>query len=420
MLVALLLPARLGGEVVINEIMYHPSSERTTEEYIELHNTGASPVTLGGWAFTRGVSFTFPSVSIPAGGYLVVAADRAAFVAKYPAVTNFVAGWTGRLSNSANSIVLTDNRGVKIDEVDYADDGDWAVRERDDLDGGHRGWRWRSQADGYGKSLELINAAFDNSHGQNWGASTRAEGTPGTANSIAAPDIAPVVTTVRHSPLVPTSTQAITVNATVLDDRAAVVTVTISCRKDGAVSWTTAPMFDDGAHNDGIAGDKIFGARLPAEADGTIVEFHVSATDGSRARTWPAPALNNPKPGDPFVAEQSQNCLYQVDNRSYAAAMPLYRLVMKATDRASLADINLDPGNYSHSRFSATFITLDGTGSELRYSAGVRNRGHISAGRQPQSFSVEIPNDWDWKGRTALNLNSQYTHLQLLGSAFMR
>lgn len=404
---------------MINEIMFHPSSERTTEEYLELHNPGAISVSLEGWSFTSGVSFAFPNVSIPAGGYLVVAADGAAFAAKYPAVKNVVAGWKGRLSNSENRLVLKDNRGLKVDEVNYADAGDWAVRERDDEDNGHRGWRWRGAADGYGKSLELIQAAFDNSFGQNWGASTVNQGTPGTVNSIAAADLAPVVSNVRHFPLVPTSTQPVTVNAAVVDDRSATVTVTVSYRKESATTWVTAAMFDDGAHNDGLAGDKIFGAQLPAEADDTIVEFYVSASDGSRTRTWPAPALNQATPGGPLAAEQSQNCLYQVDDTTYAGVMPLYRLVMKTADRSSLEQINL-VNTASHSRFNATFITVDGTGSELRYLTSVRNRGHISSGLQPQSFNVGIPNDWDWKGRRELNLNSQRTDLQLLGSTLMR
>ena len=217
--------------------------------------------------------------------------------------------------------------------------------------------------------------AFDNTQGQNWGASTVLDGTPGAVNSIAAADIAPVITAVRHLPLVPTSAQDVTVNATVLDDRGAAVTVTLSYRKDGAASWNNVPMFDDGAHNDGIAGDKIFGAQLPAEASGTIVEFYLSATDGGRSRTWPAPALNNAAQGEPFFAEQSQNCLYQVENTSYVGAMPLYRLVMKVADRTTLTDINLGNGSSSHSRFNASFITVDGTSSELRYLSGVRNRG---------------------------------------------
>lgn len=417
-LLAFFASAVLRADVVINEIMYHPSSERTTEEYIELHNPSASSVSLEGWSFTSGVSFTFPNISISAGGYLVVAADGAAFAAKYPAVRNVVAGWKGRLSNAANRVVLKDNRGLKVDEVNYADDGDWAVRERDDEDHGHRGWRWRSAADGGGKSLELIQAAFDNSQGQNWGASTTTDGTPGGVNSIAAADLAPVVSNVRHFPLVPTSTQPVTVNASVIDDRAAAVTVTVSYRKESASTWVTAAMFDDGAHNDGLAGDRIFGAQLPAEADATIVEFYVSATDGSRARTWPAPALNQATEGERLVAEQSQNCLYQVDDTTYAGAMPLYRLVMKTADRSALEEINL-VSTSSHSRFNATFITGDGTSSELRYLTGVRNRGHISAGRQPQSFNIEIPNDWNWNGRRELNLNSQGTDLQLLGSTLM-
>ena len=74
-------------------------------------------------------------------------------------------------------------------------------------------------------------------------------------------------------------------NATVIDDRAPTVTVTLNYRRDGVANWTTAPMFDDGAHNDGNAGDRIFGAQIPAEANGTIVEFFVSASDGARVRT---------------------------------------------------------------------------------------------------------------------------------------
>lgn len=419
-LFAFILPALLRADVVINEIMYHPASEKTSEEYIELYNPGVAPVSLNGWSFTRGVTFVFPDVSLPAGGYLVVTADGTSFAVKYPTVKNVVSAWTGQLSNAADSIVLKDNRGVTIDQVDYADDGDWAVREREDLDNGHRGWRWRSPADGDGKSLELISAGFDNNVGQNWGASMKAEGTPGEANSIIAGNIPPVVSDVRHFPLVPTSTQAVTVNATVLDDHAAEVIVTVSYRKDGAASWTTAPMFDDGAHHDRIAGDKVFGAQLPAEANDTIVEFYVSAKEGSLTRTWPAPALNNAQEGDPFAAEQSQNCLYQVESTTIARAMPLYRMVMRASDRTTLATINLGAGSSSHSRFNATFITVDGTGTELRYLTGVRNRGHGSANLQPQSFNVAIPNDWNWNGRTGLNFNAQYSYLQLLGSAFMR
>jgi hypothetical protein len=39
--------------VVINEIMFHPSSERTDEEYVELYNSGAGPINLDRLAIAR-------------------------------------------------------------------------------------------------------------------------------------------------------------------------------------------------------------------------------------------------------------------------------------------------------------------------------------------------------------------------------
>ena len=115
-----------GGGVVINEVMYHPSSENLLESYVELYNSGTTPVMLSGWKFTKGIQFGFPTnTSISPGAYLVVAADRAAFVSKYPAVTNFVAGWLAPMSSH---LLLADGAGQVISEVDYSNDGDWAAR----------------------------------------------------------------------------------------------------------------------------------------------------------------------------------------------------------------------------------------------------------------------------------------------------
>jgi len=64
-----------GGPVLMNEIMYHPISENSLEEYIELFNAGTNPVNLAGWRFVTGVRFTFPEVTIAPGAFLVVAAN---------------------------------------------------------------------------------------------------------------------------------------------------------------------------------------------------------------------------------------------------------------------------------------------------------------------------------------------------------
>ena len=46
---------------------------------------------------------------------------------------------------------------------------------------------------------------------------------------------------------------------------------------------------------------------------------------------------------------------------------------------------------------NATFISTDGTGTELRYIGGVRNRGHGSRNKQPNKFRVNFHNDDHWK-----------------------
>ena len=418
----------LQADVLINEVMYHPSSEDSADEYLELYNSGAVSVDVSGWRFTSGVEFTFPAAtSIPAGGFLVVAAKAAAFAAKYPGVTNFVAGWTGQLSNSSNKITLEDAVGSTVDEVNYTDDGDWGERRRQDPpDYGHRGWVWASDADGYGKSLELINVHYDNSTGQNWAASIADQGTPGAANSAAAADIPPIIEDVTHFPLVPKSAEQVTITCRVRDDQGGAPTVMLHYRNDGAASFSTLSMLDDGLHGDALDGDGVYGAILEPELNGTIVEFYFTATDGaSLTRTWLAPARDYTG-----ALAQRCNCLYQVDDAVYAGAMPIYRLVLLAADRTELNNINTNAGTIpfpptsdqtlSHARFNATWISHDGTGAKLRYLAGPRNRGNGSRSAQPQSFNVQFPNDNTWNGQVNINLNTQHTPWQLFGSAIFR
>ena len=426
-------PLASRAEISITEIMYHPSSENPAEEYIELYNTGAA-TDISGWQFTSGVTFTVPAVTnIGAGAYLVVTANPAVFHAKYPAVVNYIAGsgWTGQLSNSANNVVLKNNFAVKVDEVDYSDDGDWGQRERDNPPSfGHRGWGWNSAADGGGKSLELINAVFDNNEGQNWLPSTTVQGTPGAANSVAAADLAPVVTQVEHLPPIPASTDPVTVTARVRDDNATALAVDLRYRNDGAGGFSTAQMFDDGAHGDGLAGDGVFGASLTARANGTIVEYYIRAADAAtNTRYWPAKSLDYTGTSDHFC-----NCLYQVDDSVYAGAQPLYNIILKAADKTELNNINgnsgtppfpYNPGEdteqaFSHARFNGTFISRDGTGLKLRYLAGTRNRGNGSRSASPQSVNVQFPNADPWSGIHGLNFNTQHTPFQLFGSSLFR
>jgi hypothetical protein len=103
-----MLDTNLVTDIVINEIMYHPSSHQAKEAYIELFNRGSNSVNLAGWEFTSGISFKFPNRLIGPGAYLAVAADLAAFSVKYPTVTNVIGGWEGSLSHSSEEITLKD------------------------------------------------------------------------------------------------------------------------------------------------------------------------------------------------------------------------------------------------------------------------------------------------------------------------
>ena len=229
-------PLASAQRVVINEIMFHsaPSMpENTGDEYVELYNRETTNVNLSGWVLSSGANFTFPSNTfLKPTNYLVVVAHRLTFTARYPAVTNIVGDWLGQLSNTGEKISLDDASGTRIDSVTYADQGDWAKRRRGIDSFSHRGWTWFSEADGSGKSLELINPDLPNEHGQNWSASAMVNGTPGQPNSVLNPNIAPLILNMGHFPTIPRSTNDVSITARILDESGTNVTVTLFYRVD--------------------------------------------------------------------------------------------------------------------------------------------------------------------------------------------
>lgn len=478
--------ASFAGKIVINEIMFNPLSGLPAHEWLELHNISTNLINLAGWQFTRGVQYTFPNVSIPAGGYLAVAASPVAFQTNHPGVANYVGGWTGRLANSDETIELSTALGEVVDSVHYATEGDWARRERGRgadvvesivrngniatvtifahgysgpdqivisgadqpeyngqftlnnigltsfnitisgtpaspatgniisrrvLDDGGSGWSWFCAADGFGYSFELANPALPNTSGQNWLSSANVNGTPGRANSVLTNNLAPLLNEVTHFPSVPSSTDPVAITTRV-DDESGLQSFALfyrnhTSRPPGAFISTN--MVDDGAHGDGLASDGLYGALLPALPHGSIVEFYVQATDTSGlSRTWPAPAREL---GD--VPGQFANALYQVANEVITNTLPIMRVVMTDTERAIFPPADRD----SDAEMNATLISTDGEGTKVRYLCGVRIRGAGSRTRQIPNNRLNIPNDNRWNGMVAVNLNSQFVHAQMMGSA---
>ncbi|MHC4499493.1 MAG: CotH kinase family protein, partial [Planctomycetota bacterium] len=337
-------------------------------------------------------------------------------------VTNVVGGWFGRLSNSGEDVELIDDRRINIDRVRYAAEGDWAVRGEGPLDNNHRGWIWFDEHDGGGKSLELVNPALPNQYGQNWVASLNDGGTPGTINSVTYYDIAPMILDVKHRPFIPRSTEPVSVSARILDELATGITVTLHHRVDGASGFASLTMFDDATHGDERSGDGVYTAQIPAYTNDTIIEFYIGASDTSaNSRTWPAPSLVGGSP------RQVTNLLYQVDdsfdpNAAWIpGSQPIYYLIMTGDEWTELEYIGShNPDAQTYAQMNATFISVDGVDTKLRYNVGIRNRGHGSRNNPPNNYRVNFPHDRSWKDVTAINLNTKYTYLQLVGSAIFR
>jgi hypothetical protein len=408
--------------IQINEVFFHPPSHQDREEWIELANTGSEPIDLAGWRFTRGIRFEFPpNTWIGPSEFLVIAADPVAFKSRHPDVPHVVGGWRGQLANSGQTLQLDDADGRPIEVIEYSDHGEWATRVPGPLSRGYTGWEWSSAADGLGASLERIQPLLPGNHGQNWLTSLGTNGTPGSINSRFATNLPPIILDVAHSPLVPRSNEVVAVTARLIDESTHLL-AHVHWRLDGTKEFQSVTLSDNGPPGDRTPGDGRYTALLPAHPEGSIIEFYVSAEDSAGLRrTWPAPAQVAGAPA------QILNALYQVDssipNTSKGVGIPpLYRLVLTAADRQILADINRNFGFSAQSRaqFNATFIAEEADGTSLRYTTGVRNRGNGSAARQPQSFRVNFRHDDRWKDVDGLNLNSQYTPVQLFGSALYR
>ncbi|MBL9170576.1 MAG: lamin tail domain-containing protein [Verrucomicrobiales bacterium] len=112
---------------------------------------------------------------------------------------------------------------------------------------------------------------------------------PGAANSSAAAELGPVISSPSHRPLQPRNEEDLVVTARISPVGTALGPILLSYRVMYGVT-NTLPMLDDGLHGDGAAGDGVFGATIPAAAstNGQMVRWFISASDlAGRASRWP-------------------------------------------------------------------------------------------------------------------------------------
>ncbi len=156
----------------ITEIMYHPQSQNEpndpNEEFIELTNIGAETINLNLVKFTNGIDFTFPSLELAPGEYIVVVQDKAAFEARYGTEVTIAGQYAGKLANDGERIRLEDAVGQTILNFSYKDG-------------------WYDGTDGQGYSLVIIDPlntdpdSWDDK--DSWRAGTNIGGSPGEDDS---------------------------------------------------------------------------------------------------------------------------------------------------------------------------------------------------------------------------------------------
>lgn len=113
--------------------------------------------------------------------------------------------------------------------------------------------------------------------------------TPGGPNGVGSSDLGPLITFAGHTPGVPGTNDSLSITCRVAMTFSTVANVTLNWRVMYGVTNQT-PMFDDGLHGDGAAGDGVYGAVLDLTncTAGQMVRWFITATDSqSRASRWP-------------------------------------------------------------------------------------------------------------------------------------
>lgn len=151
--------------IVFNELHYHPPASYQAGEWIELHNQMAIDIDLSDWQLTEAIRFRFPEGTIiPAGGYLVIAANPDA-VRSATGLATVLGPFSGNLANSGERVELRDLNDRLMDRLDYRDGGDWPV-----------------DPDGSGAALAKRDPGTPSDDPALWTSSIVSGGTPGARN----------------------------------------------------------------------------------------------------------------------------------------------------------------------------------------------------------------------------------------------
>ncbi len=151
--------------LALTEIHYNPLPNGGTPsddlEFLELKNTTANTLDLGGLTFTSGLTFTFPpGTLLTPGAFFVLARKSSPFQVRYSFAPSGT--YTGQLSNGGEKLTISAPGGGAVLSVDYSDAP-----------------AWPAAADGNGFSAVPAGSNFNSDDGHAWRASASPHGSPG-------------------------------------------------------------------------------------------------------------------------------------------------------------------------------------------------------------------------------------------------
>jgi CotH kinase protein/Lamin Tail Domain len=328
-------------DVVISEIMFDPLSDLDTDEFLEVRNSGTTPVDISGWCFT-GITFCFPAgTSMPAGQYLVVSPNAARTQTLYGITP--IGIYTGGLKNSGELIELKNAANTVIHSFSFLDVHPWPVLP-----------------DGQGPSLEMISLDGPRGGAWNWAASQAPAGhTAGAVNSVSRSGVPQTINSITESTLRPANGQAVTVTANITGQ---VGTPVISYRRNMG-AFTNLNMTNGGGGN--------WTATLPAQTAGTLLEYKIT-TQGVFPHSYPR-------------IDDSWRTIGIWYARTVANDIPVFEWFISEADFTSMT---------TTFRFDETGVTFESAmvfDNEVITGARVRVRGKQSRNDPKMSFKWELP-----------------------------
>ena len=171
------------NDIVINEIMYAPSS--SGPEWIEVYNNTESPIDLKKWSLSDNsttVRVTNTEKFVQSKSFIVLSRDFS-ILNLYPVPVEIIVFNLPTLNNTGDVIVMKDSLGILIDSLKFSPE-------------------WGGNSDG--KSLERINPLLPSTDSTNWKASiSKYKATPGNINSVTEKEYDLQLLEIIYSPALP-------------------------------------------------------------------------------------------------------------------------------------------------------------------------------------------------------------------------